>query len=179
MDNIELKLSKFMSYALRHRPDEFGLKLDEFGFCNVSDLLTAARQQKGLQSTEIRDIEEAVKNCKKQRFALREEQIKANYGHSFIVPKYEEKKPPAILHHGTNTNVVDRILQEGIKKMGRSFVHLSEGTDFAILAGQRRGEVVLLKVDAESAFRDGVKFYYADNEVWLSDFIPPQYVTRL
>jgi len=35
----EIKLSKAMCYALRHRPDEFGLTLDKYGWTSVEDLV--------------------------------------------------------------------------------------------------------------------------------------------
>ncbi|KTD85086.1 hypothetical protein UQ64_22010 [Paenibacillus etheri] len=57
--------------------------------------------------------------------------------------------------------------------MGRQYVHLSEGTHFASLAGSRRGKLILLTVDTISAGQMGVTFYYAGNEVWLADPIPP------
>lgn len=179
MKNFELKLSKFMSYALRHRPDEFSLQLDEHGFCDVTEFLSVVQNQKGLSLVQLHDIQQVVKNCSKQRYALEGNKIKANYGHSSIKPNYQESKPPAILYNGTNVKVVDLILQEGIKKMGRSFAHFSEGLEFATLAGQRRGELVILKVDAESAHRDGIKFYYAGNEVWLAEYMPSQYLEKI
>ncbi|MFF3024031.1 RNA 2'-phosphotransferase [Gottfriedia sp. NPDC057948] len=84
-----------------------------------------------------------------------------------------QKKTPEILYHGTNKKVEELILNEGIKPMGRNYVHLSEGVEFATLAAKRRGEFVILKIDAKNAYENGVKFFYADNEVWLSDYISP------
>lgn len=43
MDNNNVKLSKTISYALRHRPEEFGLKLDSGGWVNISDLISALK----------------------------------------------------------------------------------------------------------------------------------------
>ncbi|MNV99733.1 RNA 2'-phosphotransferase [compost metagenome] len=59
--------------------------------------------------------------------------------------------------------------------MQRKYVHLSEGLHFATLAGQRRGELVILAIDAEKASQAGVVFYYAGNEVWLADAVPAEF----
>lgn len=175
MNSRQLKLSKFMSYALRHNPGEFGLELDSLGFCKTEDLLSTIQKQKGFGDTTLSDIEEAVRICPKQRFAIEGEHIRANYGHSAKRLEYEEKEPPAILYHGTHEGVYKTIIKEGIKKMGREFVHLSEGTGFAKLAGSRRGNPVIMMVNAKKAYEDGIKFYTTGDDVWLCDYIPPEY----
>ncbi|WP_338117268.1 RNA 2'-phosphotransferase [Paenibacillus terrae] len=92
---------------------------------------------------------------------------------------YKEFQPPIVLYHGTNTMVIEKILTEGIKLMGREYVHLYETLEFATLAGSRRGELAILEVNTTSALANNVKFYYANNEVWLSDFVPPQFLIKL
>lgn len=57
--------------------------------------------------------------------------------------------------------------------MERQYVHLSEGTHFASLAGSRRGKLILLTVDTIRAGQMGVTFYNAGNKVWLAGHIPP------
>ena len=42
MTHQQTKISKTISYALRHRPDEFGLKLDVEGWVPINDLTKAA-----------------------------------------------------------------------------------------------------------------------------------------
>lgn len=60
--------------------------------------------------------------------------------------------------------------------MGRKYVHLSESLEFATLAGERRGELVILEVNGNTAFENGVKFYAANHGVWLADAVPAQYL---
>ena len=43
---MHLELSKQISYALRHSPAEYGLELDDNGWVNVEELLTALRKKK-------------------------------------------------------------------------------------------------------------------------------------
>ncbi len=174
----EEKLSKFMSKILRHDPLNFGVNLKEDGSCTIRELVDAINSQINWNGVTVENIIQVVKNCPKQRYAINDGRIKANYGHSKTKIQYQPKKPPEILFHGTNKKVEELIRNEGIKPMGRNYVHLSEAVEFATLAGKRWGELVVLKVDAKNAYENGVKFFFADNEVWLSDYISPKYIIK-
>ncbi|MBY0012566.1 RNA 2'-phosphotransferase [Paenibacillus typhae] len=169
----EVSLSKFMTKMLRHTPEQYGLILDpEDGSCLLEELLdviTAAPRWSGITAAEVR---QTVANCEKQRFAIEGERIRARYGHSHTKVAYPPGEPPAVLYHGTHKSALAVILKEGLKPMGRQYVHLSEGLHFASLAGRRRGELVLLAIDTVKAAESGVTFYYAGNEVWLAGPVP-------
>lgn len=171
---MEKSLSKMMTKLLRHTPEEFGIILDpEDGSCSVSSLLEAIQAQPKWSGIKLEDIEQVVRNSDKQRFEIEGGRIRARYGHSHDKVRYVPGEPPAILYHGTNKKALPSILKEGLSRMSRQYVHLSEGTHFATMAGSRRGELVILKVDTFSAKQLGVTFYYAGNEVWLADRVPP------
>ena len=61
-----LGLSKFMSFVLRHKPENFGLRLDPFGFVNTKDLLLVLQNRYG--KVLLTDIERVVENCPKGIF---------------------------------------------------------------------------------------------------------------
>ncbi|RUS43327.1 RNA 2'-phosphotransferase [Cohnella sp. AR92] len=169
----EISLSKLMTKILRHAPEEFGVALDpEDGSCPVGALLEAIRTQPKWQWVREEDIGQAVRNSDKQRFVIENGRIRARYGHSHDRIHYSPGEPPTILYHGTNKKALPSILADGLRPMNRQYVHLSEGTHFATLAGSRRGELVILKVDTAGAKKSGVAFYYAGNEVWLADSVP-------
>jgi len=169
----EKSLSKLISKMLRHTPEAFGLILDsEDGSCTLDALLASIQAQPRWGWVTKEHIELVVRQSDKQRFEIIDARIRARYGHSHDRVNYAPADPPAILYHGTNKNALSSILLEGLKPMGRQYVHLSEGTHFASLAGSRRGELVILEVDTDSATQAGVTFYYAGNEVWLADHVP-------
>jgi len=170
---VEKSLSKIMTKILRHTPEEFGVSLDPMdGSCPVSTLLKAIQSQRKWAWVKQEDIEQVVRNSDKQRFEIEDARIRARYGHSHDKVQYIPGEPPAILYHGTNKKALPSILKEGLSPMSRQYVHLSEGTQFAALAGSRRGELVILQVDTLRAKQLGVTFYYAGNEVWLADRVP-------
>lgn len=61
--------------------------------------------------------------------------------------------------------------------MSRQYVHLSVDAETAILVGRRHdAEPVILQIDAEQAWNEGVPFYYGNEKVWLADKILPKYI---
>ncbi|NOV01420.1 RNA 2'-phosphotransferase [Paenibacillus planticolens] len=175
-NNVQTRLSKFMSKILRHSPEKFGLHLDsDDGSCAVADLLDVLRAQPEWSELSLNDIEEVVERCEKQRFEIVGDRIKARYGHSHDKVSYPTGVPPMVLYHGTNVEAAPKILKQGLRPMHRQYVHLSEGLDFAALAGKRRGELVILSIDTVKALRAGIEFYYAGNEVWLADAVPAEF----
>ncbi|MFF2912048.1 RNA 2'-phosphotransferase [Paenibacillus sp. NPDC057934] len=170
----EKSLSKLMTKILRHAPGEFGVILDSGdGSCPLSVLLEAIQAQSKWSGVTLADIEQVVRQSDKQRFEIKDDRIRARYGHSHDKIQYAPGEPPVLLYHGTNQKALPAILQEGLSPMSRQYVHLSEGTHFATLAGSRRGALVILKVDTKRAQQLGINFYYAGNEVWLAEYVPP------
>ncbi|TDB69419.1 RNA 2'-phosphotransferase, partial [Micromonospora sp. KC721] len=84
----------------------------------------------------------------------------------------------AQLFHGTGASVLDSIRATGLRRGGRHHVHLSADVATARRVGTRRGgAVVVLTVKAAAMARDGYVFYRSDNGVWLTDAVPPAYLT--
>lgn len=171
------ELCSFMIRLLRHTPHEYGITLDEQGYCNLSELLAAVRKEPQWADLGIVDIAQAAGDCRHRRYEIAGGRIRAKYGHSVQRLKYEEARPPRILYHGTHKSVLEKLLAEGVKPVRRPYVYLTESPDLAADVGNRQGEAVIVEVEAARAGSEGVKFYLAPNEIWLSDFIPPQYMS--
>ncbi|MEM9164421.1 MAG: RNA 2'-phosphotransferase, partial [Cyanobacteria bacterium P01_F01_bin.4] len=80
-----VKFSKFLSYVLRHRPDEIGIQLDQQGWVDVDTLLQQANAHGYILSQPL--LEEIVATNSKQRFSFSPDgqKIRANQGHSVLV----------------------------------------------------------------------------------------------
>lgn len=178
MDESLVKLSRRMSKALRHAPAEFGLTLDAGGWVDVEDLVAALNSPQHPTTREL--IEHVVATSDKQRFAVDATgaRIRANQGHSVPVDLgLESVTPPELLFHGTVERFLPAIRRDGLKPMKRHHVHLSADETTATRVGQRRGEPVVLRVDAAGMVRAGHVFYRSTNGVWLVDRVPPQFLT--
>jgi putative RNA 2'-phosphotransferase len=174
--NLE-RISKRLSYILRHHPDSVGLQLDPHGYVEV-DLLLSALAAHGEAITLVQLQELVLKNDKK-RFAFDEagERIRANQGHSVEIDlNYAQRQPPPVLYHGTAARFIESIKAKGLIKGQRHHVHLTESIDTAMAVGSRYGKPLLLQIDSGAMHRDGAIFFLSDNHVWLTDFVSKDYI---
>ena len=54
------KFSKFLSYVLGHKPDEFGLLPDQEGYVKLKDLLKAVNEEEGWRHIRKTAIDELM-----------------------------------------------------------------------------------------------------------------------
>lgn len=168
----EMEVSRYLSYVLRHAPETIGLKIDAHGWADLDELV--ARSMPPLTREQI---EAAVRHNEKQRFMIEGNSIRANQGHSIPVEvAMIQAVPPDLLYHGTAARHVEIIKEEGIKTMGRNYVHLSKDVKTATEVGSRHGTPAVLTIEAGLMRDAGHKFWLSSNGVYLADFIPPLFI---
>lgn len=172
-----VRISKFLSYVLRHEPGSIGLELDPGGWAEVASLLDgASRAGHDLAAEDLRWVIEA---SDKQRFELSPDgrAIRARYGHSVPVDLgLEPVEPPQVLFHGTARRSLASILETGLQPRGRNLVHLSPDRATAREVGGRHGRPVVLQVAAGGMQADGHRFYQPAESVWMTERVPPEYL---
>ncbi|BAY89791.1 MULTISPECIES: RNA 2'-phosphotransferase [unclassified Tolypothrix] len=176
-DSRLLKISKFLSKHLRHKPADIGIKLAPGGWIEINELLTACAKNKFPITRQ--ELQLVVESNDKQRFSFDSTGtlIRANQGHSIEVDlQLEPVVPPDVLYHGTAKQSVESILQTGLSKMSRHHVHLSKDIATAKNVGARHGKPIVFAVNAVAMHQAGYIFYCSDNGVWLVDNIPPEYL---
>lgn len=174
-----LRLGKYLTYVLRHKPEDIGIELDRDGFVDVNLLLNAININKKFKEEIVfDDINFVVKNDNKGRFEIKDNKIRALYGHSISkIIMLNKVVPPDILYHGTTQKALNSILEEGLKPMQRQYVHLSKDIETAIEVGKRRDDnPVVLEIDAKRAYKYGTLFYIGNTNTFLCDKILPQYI---
>lgn len=171
------KVSKFLSYALRHKPEAINLTLDDKGWASVADIIEKAKPQITLTPALIRQV---VIDNEKKRFSLSydNQYIRANQGHSIKVDlQLIPEKPPAVLYHGTATRFLDSIKREGLKPGKRHHVHLSSDIETATAVGKRYGKPSIIEIPASAMHQQGFKFFLSKNKVWLTEYVPANFLT--
>ncbi|MAM08853.1 MAG: RNA 2'-phosphotransferase [Rhizobiaceae bacterium] len=171
------KESKFLSRVLRHEPELIGMSLGRGGWVQVDTLLRSMKRAgHPLTPDALRQI---VAENDKQRFTLSEDgrRIRAAQGHSVTIDlELEAMKPPDTLFHGTARTNLDAIFAKGLNPGRRRHVHLSPDEETATKVGTRHGRAVVLRVNTAAMFADGLIFWRADNGVWLTETVPPEYL---
>jgi putative RNA 2'-phosphotransferase len=173
------RLSKTVAHALRHAPEGYGLELDSAGWVAVEDLLAALRTHRDdWRDLAVADLDAMVEASDKKRYELDNGRIRAYYGHS-LLQKVEKAatEPPEVLYHGTSPVRAKCILSEGLKPMSRQYVHLSSKREVALQVGSRHDcAPVILVVRAQRAHRAGINFFLGNDDVWLAEAIPPEFI---
>lgn len=181
MNKKLIDVSKTISYALRHRPNEFGLSLDKEGWVDFEVFCRALASYKHPVYVDKETIEKIITESDKKRFELINGKIRATYGHS-IDTKIEFKKsiPPNILFHGTSHKAYDLICKDGLKPMNRQYVHLSIDAATARKVGSRHDRnPVILVINSSKMYSDGFKFFHSTNDgTWMCESVPSNYITR-
>lgn len=165
--------SRFLSLILRHKPEAADIVLSDKGWANVKEILHKC-------SLKMDELEQIVETNDKKRFEFDQPKIRirARQGHSIDVDvELSPYIPTHSLYHGTGSKSMSSILKEGIKKQSRTHVHLSDDVDTALKVGSRHGAPVILKIDAVKMHIDGFEFFKSNNDVYLTDFVPPLYIT--
>ena len=196
MDKSSVAKSRFLSLILRHKPEEAGITLDGNGFGRAMPGLNpipAERSSCGNGWANVSEIVRALavnreqlnaivttNNKKRFEFSPEGERIRACQGHSGSVAVDVEltevfEVPP--LYHGTAKKWCAAIFTEGLKKMTRQHVHLSEQHATALEVGRRHGASCVFKVDGARMLQEGFKFYRSNNGVYLTEYVPSEYLS--
>lgn len=176
MSIVSRKISKYLTYLLRHEPS--GLRMDDNGFVEIDELVGKLRDR--WPDFSLGRLEEIVEEDPKGRYQIEGDKIRALYGHS--IEEVDIKLPavePDLLYHGTTDSAAEKILKEGLKSKGRNKVHLSPTPKEARKVGKRRTKKPkILKIRASEAVENGQKFWKAGKSVYLSEYIPPEFIGK-
>jgi len=174
-----LKISKFLSKVLRHKPQAINIKPDNRGWVSTDDLLNKLPEN---FKVDLEKLKIVVEKNNKQRFIFSEDfsKIRANQGHTIPIElEYSEIEPLEYLYHGTGEQNVENIFKIGILKGQRHHVHLSADIETAINVGKRHGKPFILKILAKKMYENKHKFYLTPNKVWLCEYIPINFIEKI
>lgn len=183
MSVTDVDLSRAISHALRHDPSLYLIELDEAGWIPVDTLFTALGDHFGGDWTKLSeaDVRRMLASSEKQRHEIRDGSIRARYGHSTpVISGLDWTAPPPNLYHGTSPDAWLAIKTGGLSPMRRQFVHLSSDVVVARSVGSRKApRPVILRVDAAAASAEGIRFASANDAVWITPGVPPEFIEEL
>lgn len=170
-NNRRTKISKSLSYHLRHGLHNLPFPIESDGFVKISDLLTL----KEFKGVTVEEIKLEVELNEKKRFSLDllGEKIRANQGHSTESGKLIDStklltkiaEPSDYCVHGTTKDALPQILQTGLNKMNRTHIHFA--SKLGAISGFRKSSEVLIHLDMKKAMEDGLEFFMSGNDVIL------------
>jgi putative RNA 2'-phosphotransferase len=183
MSDSELSsLSRIMAGALRHFPEKLGLMMDGKGWVDISSLIDSIGSgRSGFNWLRIHHIKAVVETDERGRYQIDGGMIRATYGHSIDIelddlPLAEIDK----FYYPVSEEEADIILERGLHPIDRKKVHLSGSIEKAIEAGRvRSDEPQILLIDGKKAKSDGIKIYKAGKDVYITNGINPEYLSKV
>lgn len=174
-----VRLSKLMSGALRHFPEDLGLSPCGEGWMEYDEFVDAVTGRRGWASEE--QVAAVIATDPKERFECRDGSVRASYGHSIDVEIQDGSGDvPDELYHGTAPGNVDSIMEDGIQPMSRQMVHLSPSREEALAVGRRHSrDPVVVVVDAVGLVRDGYEVGRRGPTVFTVREVPPRHIIRV
>jgi len=197
-DSPDIRISKSLSWLLRHGAEKAGLNIRQDGYAKVSDVLSNP-MFRDVTFTHLQDI---VKRDQKSRYHLLFEPqtsgsagadvwwIRANQGHSMktieldLQPVISASEIPMAVH-GTTRQAWQLIATQGLSKMTRNHIHLAQNVPGSgVISGMRNSSQILIFVDVQKALDAGITFYLSANGVVLTEgningFLSPEFFLRV
>jgi putative RNA 2'-phosphotransferase len=170
------RISRFLSYLLRHNPKEYPLSFDRQGFALWQDVVDMVQERfPDIAEEEILGV---VEGAEKKRFEFQNGKVRATYGHSFPVDLGSDAvEPPPELYHGTARDLAESILRNGLKPRDRRYVHLSPSLEEAFAVGKRRDPApAIVVVDCRAAHAEGIRFYRS-GPLFLVESVPSKFLS--
>lgn len=175
MEDCFSRLSRLLCLALRHHPEQFGIRLDAFGWTELCPVLESLREKTGFFELDDSLVLRLVEEDPVSRFAIEEGRIRALYGHSVsnICPGLPSLAPP-LLFHATRVANLPSIKLSGLNPGVRAHVHLTSSLAYAARIKssfeRRRLPAIILAVETHSTAEP---FYRATEIVWTTKRVRP------
>ena len=170
-----VRLSKTMTFLLRHRPERGGLHPDDEGWVEVEDLARGVSKVLGADISPA-TLRHLVETAEVRRFDVDRGRIRARGRGG------GRGRVPDILYHATTTRRADRARAQGSLTLGpRHSVYLSQTESEAWRVAHRlQGEPQVLYIDASRARRRGVRFHAnRRNGLFMARSIPVAHILNL
>jgi putative RNA 2'-phosphotransferase len=170
------RISRFLTYLLRHQPKEYPLVFNKRGFVDWDDIVELV-QERFYDVTE-EQIEAVVSGSEKKRFEFEDGKVRATYGHSFPVDLGEEAaEPPERLYYGAARDLAQSMLKNGLKPRDRQYTHLSVTAEEAEAVAHRHDPApAIIVVDVRAAQGEGIRFYES-GPLYLAGIIPAKFLS--
>ncbi len=175
-------LGRTMAGVLRHFPQRYGLEMDDHGWVDLRDLVTAIQiRHRKFKFLKPHHIIALVQTDPKGRYQFEEGRVRATYAHSIDLDlDLPTEDIPPVLYYPTTEEECSILLEIGLRPADRQWVHISDTLESATEAGQvRTADPVILKVDAEKAREEGVVIKKAGKYVYITKEVPPEFLSRV
>ena len=166
------KISRKLSWLLRHGAEQEALSMDAAGWVKIADVLSCVRITRA-------QLDQVVAENNKRRLQVAGDRVRCMQGHSLEgmpVTRDALERSWAVwtddgsIWHGTRPSALPGIAQHGIQAVSRTHVHLAATLDSTV--GKRTGTPVMLEVSPAKLRASGIDVFESPNGVLLARQVP-------
>lgn len=170
-------ISRMLTYILCHRPDEFGVVLDEDGFIPIKRLLAALAAEPGWGRVRRHHLEQLAGLVKPPPFEIVEDQIRGLTPGPAQLRRPPGEPPPTLLYVGVPPKAHAAVAEHGLKPPpGQELVLAADSVAAMKLARRRSPDPILIIVQARAAAQAGVVFQGYGEGLFLAPATPREYL---
>lgn len=170
-------ISRMLTYILCHRPDEFGVVLDEDGFISIKRLLAALAGEPGLSRVRRHHLEQLAGLVKPPAFEIVGDRIRGLAPGPAQLRRPLGEPPPPLLYVGIPPKAHAAVAEYGLKPPPGQELVLAAGSQAAMkLARRRSPDPILITVQARTAAQAGVVFQGYGEGLFLAPATPREYL---
>jgi putative RNA 2'-phosphotransferase len=180
MTSKEMKrLAKSLAYIFCHRPDEYGLFLDDDGSVPIKELLWALGEVDGMRRLRESSLSDLIVIGGYSEFRIEGKKLfyEPGEGADLRVPA-GPVEPPKMLYYGARRKNYPVLIEQGIRPGARRFEPFSPSEETAVFLAKRRDpEPIVVEVRAQAAAEVGdSQFYLSGKGLYLSEFVSEDYL---
>ena len=170
------RLSRFLTFLLRHKPKDYPLAMDREGFAPWSEVVDMVQER--FYDVSEEQIRSLIDGAEKKRFEIRGDKVRATYGHSFPIDLgAAATEPPAELYFAAARDLAESMLRQGLEPRDRQYVHVSRTADEAESVARRHDtSPTILVIDAQAAHAEGIRFYES-RPLYLVEKVPAKFLS--
>ncbi len=171
-------LAKMLVYILCHRPDEFGLALDEEGFLPIRRLLAALTAEPGWGHVRRQHLEQLSGLIQPYPFEIKGDKMRGVNPGPARLRRPPGEVPPALLYAAVPLKAHAAVAEHGLRPPPDQELVLAVTPEMALKLGKRRSpEPILITVQARTAHAAGLVFQgYGEGLFLTPDPLPREFV---
>jgi putative RNA 2'-phosphotransferase len=164
--------AKIIQYILGHRPDEFGLVLDEHGFIKIKTLIKALHEDVEWRFMRMSCLKELVLSLDPPPIEINGALIRATDRRNLPVIR-RPSELPKLLFSSIRRRAYPVVMEKGLTPGGDGHVILVSNRDMAVRLGRRiDNDPVILAIQTAAAQSMGGDFEQYGRAIYLADVIP-------
>ena len=165
------KFSKFLSYVLGYRPDEFGIVPDDNGFVEIKELLKALHEEPGWRHIRAVHLFEVATVSERPTVEIDDSRIRA-LDRSKITVTASAVDLPKLLYIAIRRRAHAVVMDKGLTSQHRPHLVLALEKEMAMRIGRRLdNDPILLTVQVAASQENGTSFHQYGQHLFLADKI--------